>query len=219
MRSAARPVTSCRSRPASTPTVSAPPEQKLAARARLDLPADAILIGIVATLRSWKGHADLIDAFAQLALPNLRLVIVGDGPQRQNLETRIAEAGLGDRARLVGHHDDVLPWLSAFDMFALPSYANEGVPQALIQAMSAGLPCVTTDIGAIPEIALPDRTALVVPPRDIAALATAIGKLAGDPDLRARLGGEARRHVEARFARGAMLDAMETVFREAIASR
>jgi glycosyltransferase involved in cell wall biosynthesis len=190
-----------------------------AARRHLNLPDATLLVGIVATLRSWKGHADLIAAFAAAALPDARLVIVGDGPQRENLQTQIAAAGLGDRVLLAGQQTDVLPWLQALDIFALPSYANEGVPQALLQAMLVGLPCITTTIGAIPEIALAQRTAVVVPPRDVAALAQALGQLAADPERRAALGQAARAHVAQGFSRTRMLDRMETVFREAFATR
>ena len=77
-----------------------------------------------------------------------------------------------------GDQREVVPWLQSFDLFALPSYANEGVPQALVQAMLCGLACVTTDIGAIGEAAIDGETALVVPPRDADSLARAIGRLA-----------------------------------------
>ena len=119
------------------------PGDRGAARRATGLPPERRLIGIVATLRSWKGHHYLIEAFARLPA-DTGLVIVGDGPRRQNIESKIREFGLGDRVRLAGNRDDVLPWLQSLDVFALPSYANEGVPQALVQAMLCGLPCVTT---------------------------------------------------------------------------
>ena len=117
-----------------------------------------------------------------------------------------------------GDQRDVLPWLQSFDIFALPSYANEGVPQALVQAMLAGLPCVATAAGAIGEAAVDGETALVVAPQDAAALAAAIERLAVDPALRARLGAAARAHCARHFAYDAMLDRMEAVFRDAVAA-
>src|SRR6185312_12172532 len=88
-----------------------PPTRKADARARLGLPLDAALVGIVATLRSWKGHRHLVDALAR----------------------QVAALGLGARVRFAGQQDDVAPWLAALDAFALPSTAHEGVPQALLQ--------------------------------------------------------------------------------------
>ena len=178
------------------------------------MPPERLLIGIVATLRSWKGHRYLIEAFARLP-GDIGLVIVGDGPQRENIETQIA--GLGKRVWLVGNQEDVLPWLRSLDIFVLPSYANEGVPQALVQAMLCGLPCITTLVGSIHEAAVADETALVVLPEDTASLQQAIERLMSDIELRKRLGAAARTHCLARFGQATMLERMETVYREAVA--
>lgn len=187
---------------------------KAARRKALGLPGQAFLFGIVATLRSWKGHADLLDAVVGLE-GDWRLLIVGDGPQRENLLARIADLKLGERVLMPGNQTDVLPWLQALDAFALPSYANEGVPQALMQAMLTGLPAVTTNIGGIPEVALEDDTALVVPPRDIPQLTAALRRLMADTELRHRLGTAARHLVAENFSYNAMLDRMEAVFKAA----
>jgi glycosyltransferase involved in cell wall biosynthesis len=112
-----------------------------------------------------------------------------------------------------GEQADVLPWLRALDIFALPSLANEGVPQALVQAMLTELPCVTTPVGGIPELAEHDRTALLVPPRDAAALAAAIERLAGDEGLRRELGEAARKHCVEGYSYERMLDRMENIYR------
>ncbi len=192
------------------------PGDKSAARVKLGLPIDRTLVGIVATLRSWKGHRYLLEACAGLPA-DIGLVIVGDGPQREALQAKIAALGLQDRVWMPGNQNDVLPWLQALDVFALPSYANEGVPQALIQAMLVGLPCVSTPAGSIGELALDDKTALVVPGQDVAALREAVARLIGDPGLRARLGGAARAHCAGTYSLGHMLDRMEAVFQDAAA--
>jgi glycosyltransferase involved in cell wall biosynthesis len=185
------------------------PGDKRAAREALGLPADATLIGIVATLRSWKGHRYLLDALPERAT----LVIVGDGPQRDAL--RAQAASLGDRVRFAGNQRDVVPWLQALDIFALPSYANEGVPQALLQAMLVGLPCVTTNVGSISELATDGVTARVVPPRDVPALRAALERLIADSALRRRLGEAAREHCVEQFSYDRMLDRMEAIYRQA----
>jgi len=192
------------------------PGDRAAARRALDLPPEAILIGIVATLRSWKGHRFLLDAFAGIERQDCILVIVGDGPQRANLESQIARLNVGDRVRMAGNQPDVLPWLHALDIFALPSYANEGVPQALVQAMLCGLPCVTTDMGSIGEAAVIGETALVVAPQDADALRQAVARLIASPGLGLALGQAARTHCEKRFSFEHMLDRMEGVFRDAV---
>ena len=187
------------------------PGDRAAARAALGLPADKTLVGIVATLRSWKGHRYLIDAVARLP-ESVGLVIVGDGPMRETLEAQVEKLGLAGRTRFAGNQADVVPWLQALDVFALPSYANEGVPQALVQAMLVGLPCVTTTAGSISELAGHEATALVVPQQNAHALAAALERLIGDPGLARRLGDAARTHCAARFSEKTMLDRMEAIY-------
>ena len=190
------------------------PGDRAAARAALGLPADRVLVGIVATLRSWKGHLYLIEAFAGLP-ESVGLVMVGDGPMRAQIEAKVDAMGLRPRVTFAGNRSDVVPWLQAFDVFALPSYANEGVPQALVQAMLAGLACVTTAVGSIAEVAMDGRTALVVPPKDALALRAALSRLLDDGALRMQLGEAARAHCAAGFSYESMLDRMETIYRQA----
>lgn len=187
-------------------------------RRQLGLPPEGPLIGIVATLRSWKGHRFLLDAFARYAPKNANLLIVGDGPQAQALRQQVEAQQLGARVFLPGNQNDVVPWLQALDVFVLPSYANEGVPQALMQAMSTGLPCITTPVGAILELAHPDKTALVVPPQDVPALGSAMQRMLNDTELAARLAAAARLHIVEHFGIDSMLDRMESVFRATLAA-
>ncbi|MBL8378752.1 MAG: glycosyltransferase family 4 protein [Burkholderiales bacterium] len=188
-------------------------DARRALRERLGLPAAPLLIGIVATLRSWKGHRYLIDALADL--PEAHLVIVGDGPQRAALEERAAAARLSGRVTFAGNQADVVPWLQCLDVFALPSYANEGVPQAILQAGACALPMVTTDAGAIGEVARDGDTALIVAKEDAAALACAITRLTADATLARAIGERAAALVHARHGSAAMVDAMEAVFMQA----
>jgi glycosyltransferase involved in cell wall biosynthesis len=188
------------------------PGDRAMAREKLGLPASATLIGIVATLRSWKGHRYLVEAFADLP-EQAMLVIVGDGPQREALEALVRKLKLEARVRFAGNQRDVVPWLQALDIFALPSYANEGVPQGLVQAMLTSLPCVTTHVGSIAELAIDGRTALVVKPEDVQSLRQALQNLFENKILRKDLGDAARKHCAEGFSYEKMLDRMEAVYR------
>jgi len=193
------------------------PRDKAIARRALNLPESAPLVGIVATLRSWKGHRYLLEALPLIRRADVRLVIVGDGPQRAALEAQTDALGIRSRVMFAGQQLDVAPWLAAIDVFALPSYANEGVPQALLQAMFAGVPAVTTDAGAIPEIARDGETALVVARENAQALAAGLDRLLLVPSVAAALAERARAFVLPRFGLATMLDRMEGVFRRALA--
>lgn len=192
------------------------PGDREAARQALGLPIGVPLLGIVATLRSWKGHRVLVEALPLLARRDAELVIVGDGPQRDALSAQIAALGLSPRVRFTGNQHDVARWLAAFDVFVLPSYANEGVPQALLQAMLVALPCVTTDAGAIGEAAIADHTAVVVAKESAVALAAGIDRVLADPALARRIAAAGRAHALSRFSLAAMLDRMEAVFGRAV---
>lgn len=195
------------------------PGNKARARGELGIDENATVIGIVATLRSWKGHSFLIQALAQLTQRDSRLLIVGDGPQRAHLERQAQELNLADRIIFAGNRNNVIPWLHAMDIFVLPSYAHEGVPQALVQAMLCRLPIITTAVGAIPEAVWPGHSAILVEPRNVEALATAIGKLIDDPVLADSLSSNARLDAERRYGLTTMLDRMENVLHSAIACR
>ena len=190
---------------------------RAAARREVGLPHAVPLIGVIATLRSWKGHRYLLEALPLLKRGDVRAVIVGDGPQRAALEAQRHALGLADRVILAGLQHDVAPWLAALDLLVLPSYANEGVPQALLQAMFARVPCITTSAGGIPEIAHDGATARVVRAEDPRALAQAIDALLDDPDEAQRLAANAYAFVAPRYGLETMLDRMDGVFRRALA--
>jgi len=191
------------------------PGDAAAARAAVGLPREVPLVGIVATLRSWKGHRYLLEALAGMTRADVHLAIVGDGPQRAALEARSRELGLESRVTFAGNREDVTPWLRAFDLFCLPSYANEGVPQALMQAMACGLAVVSTPVGSIDEIVTDGETGVLVPPEDSTRLAGAIGRLLADEPARRALGARAAARAQERFGEALMVDRMLAVFGEA----
>jgi len=186
---------------------------RISARRRLGLP-DGPLVGVVATLRSWKGHRFLLKAMTDPALVRARLVIVGDGRRATALREEARDLGLDGRIVFAGHQNDVVPWLQALDVFALPSIANEGVSQALMQAMACEVPVIATDIGATGELVVDREAGLLVPPENPAALAQAIARLLEDRAFAARLAVAGRRRVEEKYTKDAMLDAMERLLTE-----
>lgn len=188
------------------------PGNKKEVRQKLGLPESDHIIGIIATLRSWKGHLNLIEAFTQLQNPNgIHLLIVGDGPMRSTLEAMVEQYHLQEKVIFTGNQENTVPWFQAIDTFVLPSYANEGVPQALRQAMACELPVIGGNCGGIPETITDGKTGLLFTPKDIPALVSAIQKLMNDAKLAARMGSAARNAAQQQFTIKTMLDRMDTV--------
>jgi glycosyltransferase involved in cell wall biosynthesis len=196
------------------------PGDATAARARLGLPERPAL-GVIATMRTWKGHVHLFDALAatRAAWDGWQVLVVGGGPDRAKLEEHVRRAALADLVRFTGHQDDVVPWFQALDLFVLPSYGDEGVPQAIMQAMACGIPVVSTTVGAIGEAVEAGVSGLLVEPASPPALAAALGALRDSMELRRRISLEARRKAEREFGLERMIDAMETVFRSVLRPR
>lgn len=171
---------------------------RAAARAGLDLPEDALVVGTVANFRPQKAHEVLVDAAARVreALPDALFVLVGGGPTETSVRRRIASLGLDGAFVLTGYRDDAAALLPAFDLFALPSH-HEGLPIALVEAMALGVPAVATDVGGVAEVLENRREGLLVPASDPGALAAALLELLRDEDLRAAAGREAARRAEA----------------------
>lgn len=189
------------------------PGDAAGARARLGLP-ERPAVGILATLRNWKGHVYLLRALALLRArhPRWQLLVIGDGPQRRNLDALIGELALADSVHMVGEQDDPAAWLRALDIAALPSYGDEGVPQSILQAMACGLPVVSTPVGGISEAVIDGETGLLVAARNETALAAALERLMSDPALRRRMGEAGLALARERFGLERMLDRMEAVY-------
>lgn len=167
------------------------------ARARLGLPAGERIVTFVGKLVPRKGVDTLIEAMGLLARrPGGAPLLVagGIGEMRSDLETRAAELGIADRVRFVGKipHDDVGWWMSAGDVFVLPSL-SEGLPTVVCEAMNCGRPVVATAVDGTPEIVRDGQTGLLVATRDPQALADALGRVLDEPGLAEQMGAEALR--------------------------
>jgi glycosyltransferase involved in cell wall biosynthesis len=181
--------------------------ERTAARAALGL-GEGFLVTTVGRLAPEKNFPMLIDAFARATAgdPTARLVFVGDGSERAALEQQAAAAGVAERVHFLGWRKDVGALLPAFDLFVLSSF-SEGLPMSMLEAMSAGVPIVSTAVGDIPEVITDGETGRLVPGKDTGALATAIASLHASGEERARIGTAGRRLVIARYSRASMVDA------------
>lgn len=181
---------------------------------------DEIVIGCVANYSPVKRHELLIDAFA--ALPDtgqaVRLVLVGEGALRPDLERQIKRLGIETRVRLHGSELNPEPLYAAFDIVVQAS-SREGLPNALLEGASAGRPLVATAAGGSGEIVLDGRTGLLVPVEDRAALVAALQRLISDPDLRERLGHAAREHIASTFGMDRFVAEFASLYEEQAASR
>ncbi|HYG62325.1 MAG TPA: glycosyltransferase [Thermoanaerobaculia bacterium] len=197
-----------------------PPGGRAEARAALGLPADAVCFVLACRFDPVKGLDGLVRAMRHVAgeLPRARLLLLGDGEMRAGLEALIRELGLGRHVLLPGFRSDIGRWLAAADAFVLSSL-DEGTSVSLLEAMAAGLPCVATRVGGNPFVVQEGETGLLVPPRDEAALAAGMLRLARDPRLRESMGRKARRRYEALFTWDGMLDVYGRMYRDLLAAR
>ena len=161
-------------------------------RTSLGLPADRPLLVTIGRLSREKGHDDLLRAVARLDRARRpHLVIVGEGPEREPLLAAARRYAVHGDVTLAGHHEDVRPLLAMASLFVLPSH-SEGSPNAMLEAMAAGVPVVATRVGGVPELATDDVTARLVPAHDPVAMAAALEELLRDPVLASRLAQTAR---------------------------
>lgn len=195
-------------------------EERARLAKELSLPEDAVWLATLGRLAEQKAYDVLLESLSRLppAIPEWRLVLLGDGPLRARLEAQAAALGLMGKVVFAGFRDDAAALLPAFDGVVFSSHF-EGLPIALLEAMAAGKAVVATAVGGIPA-ALEDRNeGLLLPPRDPRRLAEELGRLLADPDLRERLGAAARRRFEKEFHASAMARLYRQVYQEALAAR
>lgn len=174
-----------------------------------------LVVGTCAALRAEKNLARLIRSFAAARLPNARLVICGDGPERTALENAAARSDMGGRIHFTGYLAAPETALAAFDIFAMSS-DTEQMPYGLLEAMASGLPAVATDVGDVASIVAESNRKFVVPVSDEAALTAALAALGADASLRAKLGSDNQAKARREYALEAMIAAYDRLFAEAI---
>ncbi|MCD6733538.1 MAG: glycosyltransferase [Burkholderiaceae bacterium] len=189
------------------------PEARAQLRARLGLGADDFVVGTVGRFDPIKNLPMLVSAFEKVAKaqPRLRLLLVGDGPERTAIARRIDEAGLGGRAILTGHRDDARQLAQCLDLFVLASF-SEGTSMALLEAMAAAVPVAVTRVGGNPEIVVDGQTGWVVPSDDVEALAAVLHQALARPDQGRKYGEAGRRRFEQRFTFAGMIEAYRSIY-------
>ncbi|PNQ03554.1 MULTISPECIES: glycosyltransferase family 4 protein [Sphingobium] len=179
----------------------------------LDRTAGKLLVGTVAGLRPVKNIRRLVRAVAPHR-DRLQLVVVGEGPERDAIAAEARDHGLADIC-MAGFLPEPWRFMGLFDIFALSS-DSEQFPISLVEAMAAGLPVASTDVGDVAAMVAPENRPFVVP--DEAALSSALGALAGDPGLRQRLGEANRQRACRDFTEAAMVDAYAGLYGQALSS-
>ncbi len=173
------------------------PDERATVRRELGLGADDVVAIVVARLAPLKGHDQLLRALGRIAPenPHLKVVVVGEGPQREALAMLALELGVADRVVFTGLRRDVPHLLAGADVGVLPS-AHEAMPLSVIEEMAAGLPILATAVGVLPDVVGNGEEGFIVPAGDVDALTVRLGELAADDELRRSLGKRARLRAE-----------------------
>lgn len=191
-----------------------PGTARAAARAELGLDEAVPVVGVVGRLETQKGHVYLLEAWRTVthAFPETRLLVVGDGTLRGELEARARELGIAGSVLFTGFRSDVPRVLDAIDVLVLPSL-YEGMPLTAIEASAMARPVVASAVDGTPEVVRNGVTGLLVPPAHPRALARALSALLGDPEARRRMGDAGRDHALGRFDLEAQVEATARVYR------
>ena len=189
-------------------------------RAQEGFENDGVLFVCVARFARQKNHAMLLKAFAigPASDPRARLLLVGDGVLRGELEAEASALGLGDRVRFLGLRTDIPEILGASDVFVLSS-DYEGNPLSILEAMAAGLPTVATAVGGVPSLLADETGGVLVQPGDAEGFSKAIGSLLGNRQLRESMGAAAARRAREHFDVTNMVRAYEEVYESLYSSR
>ena len=196
------------------------PAERFAQRAALGLKEGEFLVGCVGNFRRMKRQDLVIRAFAALlpVHPGLRLVLVGDGELRPEIEDQVRDLGLDDRVILFGTATDLAPLYDAFELFVQASN-SEGLPNVLLEASSAGLPIVATAAGGTGEVIRDGETGLLVPIDDLDSLAGAMHRAIADADLRRRLGLAARSLIKREYGMDRFCLEYAELYRELLSAK
>jgi len=195
-------------------------DEVMALRERLGLSQEGKVVGMIASMYPVKNHAIFIQAAAVISqsIPDVKFVIVGNGPLRGYLENLSRDLDLASKVIFCGDHRDPGTYLSVFDIAVVTSDV-EGCCNVLLEAMALGKPVVATNVGGNPELVRHEETGILVPPRDIEALAKAIIGLLDNTETRDAMGRRARDEVTSRFTVENMVRQHELLYEESLRGR
>jgi glycosyltransferase involved in cell wall biosynthesis len=187
---------------------------RLESRRYLGIPTDRFAVGWIGRMTAVKRTDDVLVAFKRLRDDGVDAVLcmVGDGPDREQLERRAHELGVVRDTLFLGYQEDVAPFYAAFDALVLPS-SNEGTPVSAIEALAAGRPVVATRVGGVPDVVQEGEDGFLVEPGATDELADRLAQLARDPALRERMGRVGRERVLPRYAVERLVDDVDRLYR------
>ncbi len=189
----------------------------MSARLELGLPLHRPIVGTLGNFTPTKGHAVFVAALPYLKriFPDLVGVLAGEGPRRAEVERQALALQLGESIRFLGSVPDAFTLLRALDVFVLASEV-EGLPLVVLEAMSQGIPVVSTDVGGVPEAVRPGYTGYLVEPGNPVVVAEAVARILADPVEAATMGGAARASFDRRFSLPVMLRAHEDLYERVV---
>ncbi len=193
-----------------------PTRAKQETRRQLGLPAEGLMLGMVARFVPFKDHAGVLRAVAQLRADDveLHLALAGDGPLRDELAELAGRLAISDRVHFLGELAAVETLLHGLDVLVSNSSCNEGMSNAILEAMACGVPVIATRVAASPELLDDGQVGPLVSPANVEELVAAIRQLAGDTELRETLSQQVRRRVERHYSIPAMVDSYRSLYLE-----
>ena len=195
-------------------------EGRKATRRLLGIPPDAFVVGWIGRMTAVKRTEDIARTLQALVERGVDgyLCLVGDGPDRTRLERRMHELGVAKRCLFVGYQENVARFYDAMDVLLLTS-VNEGTPVSVIEALAAGRPVVATRVGGVSDVVRDGVDGFLAEVADVESLAARLAELAGDPELRTRMGNAGRAHVVDRYAVERLVDDIDRLYRSLLPRR
>ena len=178
------------------------------------LKKEGFLIGMISVLRSWKGHKYLIEAAPKILshISEAKFFIVGEGPQRGNIERMIQKMDLKEKVIMLGHREDIPEVMASLDVIVHPSTGHEGLPRTILQALAMGKPIIASKVGSISELIKHLTTGILIPSCNSEAIAKAVVEVYKNPHWALQMAQEGQKIVKQHYSYEAMLNKIENIY-------